>query len=187
MRIANGEWRGADITITGPDDSLQVPKSIFFCSFQFAYPKVFFSHCRINNPLTALSVTAMEDWGTNSENKSLHIVDPRDPQPWARDFMAEKGVDEGDIDAGEWAIFHNLTIDFSHLPVFIFGRGCSIEYSAPSLSRNMFTYDEWLRLEAIYAERGWTINDDGHLAEVRQSMPKVYGPPAKPRLVAGRR
>jgi hypothetical protein len=165
MRIANGEWRGADITITGPDDVLQVPKSMYFCSLQFAYPKVFFTRCTFNMPLAALNVTAMEDWGTNSMNKGLRIIDPRDPYPemGCGEFMAEKGVEEGNINPDDWAIFSNITFDFCHLPVFIFGRGCEITYEAPNIDTRLFTVEEWRRLEDSFgSEYVQTLMEGNH-------------------------
>jgi hypothetical protein len=156
MRIASGEWRGADITITHPSDSLQCPKSLFLCSLQFAYPRVYFNHCTFNNPLAALSATRLEDYGTNSQNRGLHIIDPRDVQPEGVAYMAERGVEAGEIDPETWCIFSNITFDFCHLPTRVFGRNCEIVYEKPVMSR-MLTLEEWRKWEAISAERGWPL------------------------------
>ena len=165
MKLVNGEIRGVDINFNSKDDVLQPVHSFFFCSIMHAYPKVAYINCNWNNPLTALSVTAEEKHDTNDQNKTLQIIDPRNPTDRQRKFMAEKGVIEGGFDPAEWVLVMNQVFDFCQVPVFIFGRACEITYNAPSLSRNMFTLTEWRKLEAIYAERGWPIKDDRRLTD----------------------
>jgi len=147
MRIANGEWRGADITITGPSDVLQCPKSMYLCSLQFAWKKTLLLHCTVNMPLTALSVTRLEDAMGNSQNRGLHLIDPRKPDERGQKWMAEMGVEPGPINPDDWAIFTNITLDFCHLPVFTFAAGTEITYSAPNIDTRQFTVEEWRKLE----------------------------------------
>jgi hypothetical protein len=160
MLIRNGEIRGADINFTDKSDVLGPFKSCFFCSFQFANPRVFLVSCTINNPMGALSVTDAGTYGTNSRNKALHIIDPRQPFERDLDYMNEKGIAEGNIDPAEWVIVSGMTFDFCFFPVKIFGRNCEIVYSPPALSRNMFTLDEWRRVEVAYKELGISLTDD---------------------------
>ncbi len=168
MLLRNGELRGADINFTHHSDVLGPFKSVFFSSLQFAYPKVLFVACTFNNPLTALSVTARDKYGTNDQNAALWITDPAAPQPEALEWMRERGVQVGAVNPDDWVLVQGATFDFCQIPVRIFGRHCSIEYSEPALSRSMFTLDEWRKLEAIYAERGRQMNDDTNLAQAGQ-------------------
>ena len=48
------------MSFNSKDDVLQPVHSFFHCSFQLAYPKVFFSHVTFNNPRLALNVLALE-------------------------------------------------------------------------------------------------------------------------------
>ena len=187
MRIANGEIRGADLLWTGKDDLLQGIKSIFFCSLQMAYPRVLFVNTVFNNPIGALSVTALEDRATNSQNRALHICNPQDPDEGDLKWMAEKGVEPGEPSPDKgWVYIFGQTIDFSFMPVRIFGKGCSIEYHEPSLSKNLFSLDEWKRLEAIYQELGVPLKDDTMLAEVSRNGAGALTRAERRRLARGR-
>jgi hypothetical protein len=165
MRIANGEWRGADIYIDNERDLLQPPKSIYFCNFQFPYPKVIFINCVINNPLTALSPLREEGYGGNAQNKALHLVDPSDPQERDLKWMSESGVDPGPIDTS-WVMLYNLVLDFCHLPVFCFARNTDITYIPPQMSRNLLTIDEWRHFQSLCDELDVDLKDDKFLTEM---------------------
>ena len=150
MLVRNGEIRGADINFTHPSDVLGPFKSAFFCSIQHAYPKVLMNHCTVNNPLGALNVLAQEDAMTNSQNKALHLIDPRDPDEAGLKWMRERGVVPGPIDPAEWVIVSGMTFDFCYLPVFCFATNTEIVYTEPALSKHLFTREEWQKLEALY-------------------------------------
>ena len=138
MLIRNGSIVGADLLFTDKSDCLRGVKTLEFCALSFAYPKVMLVGCSVYMPMGALNVTVQEDAMSNSQNRSLRLVDPACPGGTGDDvadrhiaaWMAERGVEVGNPD-DSWVFLMGLTLDRCYLPVFTFARQTEIVYDAP--------------------------------------------------------
>jgi len=170
MLIRNGTITGADINFTSPTDVLGPFKSAYMCSLLMSYHRVFFQHCTLNMVPTALSVTQWENNGNNDQNAGLHIVDPRDPWDQShKKWMDEFGIPVENINPDDWVMIQGMTFDFCNVPVFIFGRGCSITHGPPqNMNLRKYTIDDWRYLEDRYGAK-----ELGRMIAANPNQPKL--------------